>query len=408
MTSTRATPIVVSVPDRIYLSPPHLGGDELALVTEAFRTNWIAPLGPHVDAFECELAAYVDTPHAIALSSGTAALHLALLAFGIGEGDTVWVSTLTFAASVFPIRYVGATPVFVDSDRGTWNMDPALLADALDDAAKRGALPRAVVLVHLYGQCADVEPVAEACARHDVLLIEDAAEALGARYKGRAAGTLGDVGIYSFNGNKIITTSGGGMLVTPHVDVAARVRLLASQAREDVAHYEHTRVGYNYRLSNVLAGIGRGQLRVLEERVAARRAVYGRYAAALSDLPGVTFMPEATFGAIDSRATRWLTVMVIDRLEFGATVDAVRLALESEGIESRPVWKPMHQQPVFRRDDSIGGSVADDLFAQGLCLPSGSALAPADQDRVIAALRGACQALRRPIATASSASRSAA
>jgi len=247
--------------ERIYLSPPHLGDDELALVTEAFRTNWIAPLGPHVDAFERELSAYVDSPNAVALSSGTAALHLALVALGIGRGDSVWISSLTFAASAFPVEYVGATPVFVDSERDTWNMDPQLLAEALDDAAMRETLPRAVVVVHLYGQCADIEPIADACARHGVLLIEDAAEALGARYRGRAAGTFGDVGFYSFNGNKIITTSGGGMLVTPHADVAARVRHLSTQAREAVPHYEHAHVGYNYRLSNVLASRSRATAR---------------------------------------------------------------------------------------------------------------------------------------------------
>jgi dTDP-4-amino-4,6-dideoxygalactose transaminase len=380
--------------DRIYLSPPHLGDDELALVTEAFRTNWIAPLGPHVDAFERELATYVDTPHAVALSSGTAALHLALLALGIGHGDTVWISTLTFAASAFPVEYVGATPVFVDSERSTWNMDPVLLADALDDAAMRETLPRAVIVVHLYGQCADLDPIVEACARHGVLLIEDAAEALGARYKGRAAGTFGDVGFYSFNGNKIITTSGGGMLVTRHDDVAARVRQLATQAREPVPHYEHTRIGYNYRLSNVLAGIGRGQLRVLEDRVTARRAVFDRYVAELGDLPGVSFMPEQTFGSRESRANRWLTVMTIDRHDFGAEAETVRVALEALNIEARPVWKPMHLQPVFRRCDALGGSVAEDMFAHGLCLPSGSSLTPAQQDRVITAVRDACPALR--------------
>ncbi len=382
---------------RIFLSPPHLGDDELALVTEAFRTNWIAPVGPHVDAFEREIAAYVDTPHAVALSSGTAALHMALVALGIGEGDAVWVSTLTFAASAFPIRYVGATPVFVDSARDTWNMDPALLAEALDDAAMRETLPRAVVVVHLYGQCADMDPIVEACARHGVLLIEDAAEALGAKYKGRAAGTFGDVGFYSFNGNKIITTSGGGMLVTRHDDVATRVRYLATQAREPVSHYEHAHIGYNYRLSNVLAGIGRGQLRVLEQRVASRRAVFARYVDGLRDLPGLSFMPEATFDSDESRANRWLTVITLDRHDFGSDPETVRLALEALNIESRPVWKPMHQQPVFRRGDSIGGSIADDLFAHGLCLPSGSSLTTADQDRVIAAVRAAC----RPPLTAS-------
>ncbi len=377
---------------RIYLSPPHLGDDELSLVTEAFRSNWIAPLGPHVDGFERELAAYVDSPHAVALSSGTAALHLALLALGIGRGDSVWISSLTFAASAFPVEYVGATPVFIDSERRTWNMDPELLAEALDDAAMRETLPRAVVLVHLYGQCADVEPIADACARHGVLLIEDAAEALGGRYKGKAAGTFGDVGFFSFNGNKIITTSGGGMLVTPHAEVAARVRHLATQAREPVAHYEHAHIGYNYRLSNVLAGIGRGQLRVIEDRVAARRAVFDRYVKGLSDLPGLTFMPEATFGSSESRSTRWLSVVQIDRAAFGADRDQVRLALEQANVEARPVWKPMHQQPVFRRADALGGSVADELFANGLCLPSGSSLSGGEQDRVIDIVRESCLA----------------
>lgn len=380
--------------ERIYLSPPHLGDDELALVTEAFRTNWIAPLGPHVDAFERELSAYVDSPNAVALSSGTAALHLALVALGIGRGDSVWISSLTFAASAFPVEYVGATPVFVDSERDTWNMDPQLLAEALDDAAMRETLPRAVVVVHLYGQCADIEPIADACARHGVLLIEDAAEALGARYRGRAAGTFGDVGFYSFNGNKIITTSGGGMLVTPHADVAARVRHLSTQAREAVPHYEHAHVGYNYRLSNVLASIGRGQLRVIEERVAARRAVFKRYVTALGDLPGLSFMPEATFGSDASRANRWLTVVQIDRQRFGADAEAVRVALDAQNIEARPVWKPMHQQPVFRRCDALGGSVADELFASGLCLPSGSSLTLCQQHRVVQAVRDACPAIR--------------
>lgn len=373
--------------ERIFLSPPHLGEAELALATEAFQSNWIAPMGFHVDAFEREVAAYVDAPHAVALSSGTAVLHLSLLALGIGAGDTVWVSSLTFAASAFPIRYVGATPVFIDSEARTWNMDPELLAQALDEAAMRETLPRAVIVVHLYGQCADMDPIVEACARHGVLLIEDAAEALGARYKGRAAGTMGDVGFYSFNGNKIITTSGGGMLVTPHESVAARVRLLATQAREPVAHYEHVHVGYNYRLSNVLAAIGRGQLMVLEDRVAARRAVFARYEAALGDLPGISFIPESSFGDSASRANRWLTVMVIDRARFGADPETLRLALATEQIEARAVWKPMHQQPVFRREDAIGGDVADTCFANGLCLPSGSSLSPAQQQRVIDVIR---------------------
>ncbi len=377
---------------RIYLSPPHLGATEESLVLEAFRTNWIAPLGPHVDAFEQELAAHTGAPHAVALSSGTAALHLALEALGVGDGDEVWVSTLTFAASVFPVRYVGATPVFIDADHASWNMDAALLCEALDDAARRNTLPRAIVLVHLYGQCADIAPIAEACRRHGVLLIEDAAEALGATYDGRMAGTFGDAGFYSFNGNKIITTSGGGMFVTPHESVAARVRLLATQAREPVPHYEHAHIGYNYRMSNVLAGIGRGQLQQLSQRVDARRAVFERYAQELGGLPGVTFMPEATFGRSGTRSTRWLTTLTIDSTAFGATPLDICAALGAAEIEARRVWKPMHQQPVFSGCRTIGGHVADALFETGVCLPSGSSLTPGEQARVIDVVRSLARA----------------
>jgi dTDP-4-amino-4,6-dideoxygalactose transaminase len=380
---------------RIYLSPPHLGDAEEALVLEAFRSNWIAPLGPHVDAFEDELRACTGAPHAVALSSGTAALHLALEALGVGAGDRVWVSTLTFAASAFPVRYVGAEPVFIDADRTTWNMDPALACEALDAAARAGTLPRALLLVHLYGQCADVAPIAAACRRHGVLLIEDAAEALGATYGGRAAGTFGDVGFYSFNGNKIITTSGGGMLVTPHASVAQRVRHLATQAREPVLHYEHRHVGYNYRLSNVLAGIGRGQLLALESRVAARRAVFERYVAGLGDLPGLQFMPEETFGRDGTRATRWLTTLTLDPEQFGASRTEVCAALAAADIEARPVWKPMHQQPVFDGCRRIGGHVADALFEEGLCLPSGSSLTTEQQERVITVVRAAAAVAAR-------------
>lgn len=372
---------------RIFLSPPHLGDVEVELVSEAFASNWIAPLGPHVDAFESELAEYTGAPHAVALSSGTAALHLALLALGIGRGDEVWVSTLTFAASVFPLSYVGATPVFVDVDHGSWNMDASLLVEALDSAARVDRLPRAIIVVHLYGQCADMAPIVHACRRHGVLLIEDAAEALGAMYDGRHAGTMGDVGFYSFNGNKIITTSGGGMLVTPHAEVAARVRYLATQAREPVSHYEHTTVGYNYRLSNVLAAIGRGQLRQIEQRVTSRRQIFDRYQSALGVLPGIQFMPEATFGLESTRATRWLSTLTIDPDTFGVDRDTVCLALEGQRIEARPVWMPMHRQPVFASARRLGGHVADALFANGLCLPSGSSLSVAEQDRVVDTVR---------------------
>jgi dTDP-4-amino-4,6-dideoxygalactose transaminase len=369
---------------RILLSPPELAGPELDLVADAVRSGWLAPLGPHVDAFEAEMAARLGVPHALALASGTAALHLALVVAGAGSGDEVWVSSLTFAATANAVSYVGATPVFVDSDRATWNMDPALLASALDAAAARAALPRAVIAVDLYGQCAELAPIAAACRRHRVVLIEDAAEALGATYQGRPAGAYGDLAILSFNGNKIITTSGGGMLLGADRAWIDRARKLSTQAREPARHYEHVEVGYNYRLSNLLAAVGRAQLADLDRRVAARRAINARYRAALGALPGWTFMPEAP----GHHSTCWLTCATIDARAFGTTRDAVIDALAAADIEARPVWKPMHLQPVFRGCRAIGGEVAAALFADGICLPSGSGLAPADQDRVIHVVRG--------------------
>lgn len=368
---------------RVYLSPPHIGDLERTFVREAFDSNWVAPLGPQVDAFEREFCDATGAAHACALSSGTAALHLALLIAGVGPGDEVVVSSLTFAASVNPILYLGATPIFVDSEPRSWNMDPTLLARALEDRRRAGTLPRAVVLVHLYGQSANVDEIVDVCAAHGVLLIEDAAEALGATYRGRTPGTMGWAGIYSFNGNKIITTSGGGMLVSEDPGVVRRARKLATQAREPAPHYEHAEVGYNYRLSNVLAGIGRGQLRVLEDRVRARRENFEVYRAGLEGLPGIAFMPEAPWG----RHTRWLTVLTVDPTAFGADREDLRTALEAENIEARPVWKPMHRQPAFRGHPTIGGAVADDLFERGLCLPSGSNLGAADRGRVIGIVR---------------------
>jgi len=369
---------------RVYLSPPHMGGLEERFVAEAFATNWVAPVGPHVDAFEREFAEQVGAPHAVAVSSGTAALHLSLLLAGVGRGDEVLVSTLTFSASANPVVYLGGTPVFVDSERASWNMDPALLAEAIDARVRAGRPPKAVVLVHLYGQCADIAPVADACERAGVALIEDAAEALGATYHGRSPGTFGVAGIFSFNGNKIITTSGGGMIVTPDAALAEHARKLAQQARDPAPHYQHSAIGYNYRLSNVLAGIGRGQLRVLGERVAARRRNFSRYAELLGDVPGVELMPEAPWG----RSSRWLTCITIDPAAFGADREAVRLALEAVNIEARPVWKPMHLQPVFAGCERVGGAVAEELFARGLCLPSGSSLTDADLGRVAQVVRG--------------------
>ena len=372
----------------IYLSPPHMSGLEQKFVAEAFASNWIAPLGPHVDAFQREFAAKVGRAHALATTSGTSALHLALQLVGVGEGHEVMVSTLTFAASVNPIRYLGATPVFVDSETRSWNMDPALLAEELRARAKTGRLPRAVVVVHLYGQTADLDPIVEACAEYEVPLVEDAAEALGATYRGHAAGTFGRAGIYSFNGNKIITTSGGGMLVSDDRRLMSHAHKLATQARDPAPHYEHSHVGYNYRMSNVLAAIGRGQLRVLEDRVSARRRNYAAYLEALSELPGLEFMPDAGWG----NHTRWLTAAAVRPGEFGLERDQLLKELAARHVEARPVWKPMHMQPVFRDFPVVGGAVAEDLFARGICLPSGSNLSDDDLQLVSEVVRDAHRA----------------
>ncbi len=366
----------------ILLSTPHMGDRELEFVTEAFTTNWIAPVGPHVNAFEEEFCQVIGAGHAAAVSSGTAALHLALKLVGVGVGDEVFCSTLTFSASANPIAYLGAKPVFIDSDRTSWNMDPDLLHSALAQRAKIGKLPKAVILVHLYGQSADIDPIVQACQEYQVPVIEDAAEALGATYKGRSPGTSGKIGIFSFNGNKIITTSGGGMLVSEDASITSKARFLATQARDPAPHYQHSEIGYNYRMSNVLAGIGRGQLLVLKDRVAARRRNYEVYDRALGKLPGIEFMPEAPWG----EATRWLTCLTIDPVAFGVDRETVCLALAEEQIEARPVWKPLHLQPIFADCECFGGEVAEDLFEKGLCLPSGSNLSDEDLDRVIQAM----------------------
>jgi pyridoxal phosphate-dependent aminotransferase EpsN len=347
-----------------------MGEDELRFVQEAFATNWIAPLGPHVDGFEREMAEFIGVEHAVALSSGTAALHLALRLIGVQPGDDVICSSLTFIASASPITYESACPVFIDCDAPTWNMDPGLLREELRAGADRGQLPRAVIAVDLYGQSADYDPIQAACAEFGVPLISDAAESLGATYKGRKNGSFGEFGIFSFNGNKIITTSGGGMLICPDAESARRAKHLATQARDAAAHYQHSEIGFNYRMSNVLAGIGRGQLRALPERIAARKENRARYQKALADLPGIAFMPIADYG----EPNYWLTCITIDPEEFGATREDIRLALEEENIESRPVWKPLHLQPVFAQCRSRGGAVSEKLFEHGLCLPSGSTL----------------------------------
>jgi dTDP-4-amino-4,6-dideoxygalactose transaminase len=365
---------------RIYLSPPHLGEAELELVKDAFASNWIAPVGPHVDAFEREFAAYLGVAHAAALSSGTAAIHLALRLLGLRPGEEVICSTLTFAASANPIVYEGGTPIFIDSEETTWNMDPTLLGEELEVCAANGRLPRAVIVVDLYGQSANYEPILDVCVRYDVPVIQDSAEALGATYKERKVGTQGRCGIFSFNGNKIITTSGGGMLVSNNPDLIERARFLAMQARDPAPHYQHSTIGFNYRMSNVLAAIGRGQLRVLGERIASRRRNFERYKAVLGAAPGIGFMPLASYG----EPNYWLTCITIDPETFGATREDARLALANHNIEARPIWKPLHLQPVFAHCRVCGGSVAETLFARGLCLPSGSSLTDAELDRVCA------------------------
>lgn len=368
---------------RIYLSPPHMGGRELEFVGEAFQSNYIAPLGPQVDAFEREFAQQVGASYAVAVSSGTAALHLALRYVGVQPGDEVVCSTFTFVASANAILYLGARPVFVDSESQSWNMDPGLLAECLQKRAKKGCLPKAVVLVHLYGQVADIDPIREMCDRYEIPLIEDAAEALGAAYKGKAPGTFGKAGIFSFNGNKIITTSGGGMLISDDRELVDKCRYWATQAREPALHYEHTEMGYNYRMSNVLAAIGRGQLLVLSERVDGKRRIFDYYKKTLGDLHGIEFMPEPHYG----RATRWLSCLTVDPGVSGITRDKVIDVLAANNIESRPTWKPLHLQPLFSDCEVFGGSVSEKIFAQGVCLPSGTIMTDRDLSWIVSLIR---------------------
>jgi len=359
---------------RVYLSVPHMGEAEERYVREAFDTNWISTVGPHIDAFERAFSQRIGRP-AVALASGTAAMHLGLRLLGVGDGDEVLVPDMTFVASVNPISYLGGTPVFVDSDPETWMMDPALVADALEDRARRGRRPRAVVVVHLYGQSADLDPILEACRRH---------EAIGTLYKGRPVGSFGQVAAFSFNGNKIITTSGGGMLVAERAEWVEKARYWSTQARSPGPAYHHTDIGYNYRMSNVLAGIGRGQLEMLDLRIQQRRAVAFRYREAFADLPGISLMPQAEYGL----HTNWLSCFLVDREKFGATRDDILRALADADIEARPLWKPMHLQPLYARCERYGGAIAEGLFERGLCLPSSSNLEPAEQNRVISIVRG--------------------
>jgi dTDP-4-amino-4,6-dideoxygalactose transaminase len=370
--------------DAILLSTPHIGDAEIGFVEQAFLTNWIAPLGPNVDAFEKELADIVSVDHAAALSSGTAAIHLALVLLGVKQGDKVFCSSLTFAASANPIVYQNAEPVFIDADDASWGMCPKALTYAFESAASEGWMPKAVIVVNLYGQSSDMDPLLEICAHYGVPVVEDAAESLGATYKGRASGTFGAMGIYSFNGNKIITTSGGGMLVSNNRELINRAKFLATQAREPVSHYEHKEIGYNYRMSNILAGVGRGQLKVLADRVATRRAVFDAYRAGLETYDCITWMPEPEW----SVGTRWLTAGTIEHNRINKAKVIAKLA--DELIEARPVWKPMHLQPIFtqcRFYSCRNESVADRIFQQGICLPSGSNMAVEQIDRIISTMR---------------------
>lgn len=370
---------------QILLSTPHMGDSERDFVEEAFRTNWIAPLGPNVDAFERELADYVGVKHAAALSSGTAAIHVGLRLLDVGPGDKVFCSTLTFAASANPIVYQGAEPVFIDSEEVSWNMSPGALARAFETAKREGWLPKAVIIVSLYGQSADMDPLLEICSQYGVPVLEDAAESLGAKYKGRASGTFGRIGTYSFNGNKIITTSGGGMLVSDDSRLVERARFLSTQARDPAPHYQHSEIGFNYRMSNILAGVGRGQLRVLDDRVEARRKVFSAYRQALADRQAIQWMPEPAW----SFSTHWLTACTVNPA-CGIDRSALMQRLAGELIEARPLWKPMHLQPVFaqcRYFTDGGESVSDRLFRDGLCLPSGSNMSDGQVERIVEVIR---------------------
>ena len=374
---------------RIYLSPPHMSGEELEFVKHAFASNWIAPLGPQVDAFEAEMAEYVGVSHAAALASGTAGIHLALRLLDVQPGDEVLCSTLTFSATANPVLYEHAQPVFIDCGAASWNIDPALLREELDACARRGRLPRAVIIVDLYGEPADYHEIEKSCSHYEVPTIQDAAEALGATYGGRRAGAHGQIGVLSFNGNKIITTSGGGMLLSDNEELIKRAHFLATQARDPAPHYQHSCLGFNYRMSNVLAAIGRAQLRVLPERIAARRRNFEFYFQRLAAVPGIEFMPRQEHGS----GNHWLTCITIDPSEFGATREEVRLMLEAHNVEARPVWKPLHMQPVFAGYRVRGGERSTAVFERGLCLPSGSNLSRADLERISTLILAARQSV---------------
>lgn len=374
--------------ERVFLSSPHMSGNEQKYIQEAFDLNWIAPLGNNVNGFENELAEYNSISDVAVLSSGTAAIHLALRVLGVTPEDTIFVSSLTFVASANPVLYEKATPVLIDSEPETWNMSPQALERALKDAKEQNKLPKAIIVVHLYGQSAKMDEIMSVSKKYGVPVIEDAAESLGSEYKGKKSGTIGDFGIYSFNGNKIITTSGGGALIANNEEAIQKARFLSTQARDPAIHYQHSEVGYNYRMSNIVAGIGRGQLEFLDTRVAQRRSICERYQSALSNIKGISFQPELT----DTKSNRWLTALTVNPEKAGVTRTEVIERLEQDNIEARPVWKPMHLQPLF--EDAFyyshkkDISVSDKLFEYGLCLPSGSNMTEKQQDRVIEIIHG--------------------
>lgn len=365
---------------KIWLSSPHMGGEELNFVNEAFDSNWIAPLGPNVNGFEEDLQNYTGVKQAAALSSGTAALHLALIMLDVRQSDEVICQSMTFSASANPIAYQGAVPIFIDSEDKTWNIDPNLLEDAIKDRIAKGKKPKAIIYVHLYGMPALINEIIEVANKYDIPLIEDAAEALGSRLKNVHVGGFSDIGILSFNGNKIITTSGGGALISNNEEYVKQARFLSTQARDNAPHYQHSHIGYNYRMSNIVAGIGRGQMKVLDKRVEQRRANYDFYVNELSFFEGISFLsePEGHF------SNRWLTTILVDPIKTnGVTREDIRLALEKENIESRPLWKPMHLQPVFKDAPNYSNGTSEKLFENGLCLPSGSNLTDDDKERIL-------------------------
>lgn len=365
---------------KIWLSSPHMGGEEEIFIKEAFETNWIAPLGPNVNGFEKDLTEYIGVKEVAALSSGTGAIHLALNLLGVENGDEVFCQSMTFSASANPITYMGAKPVFIDSEYDTWNMSPLLLEDGIRDRIKHGIKPKVIIVVHLYGMPAKLNEIKLIADKYEIPLIEDAAEALGSKYCGELVGKFGEIGILSFNGNKIITTSGGGALVSNNAEYVRKARFLATQARDNAPHYQHTHIGYNYRMSNIVAGIGRGQMKVIEKRVSQRRANYFYYVEKLNEFPGIDFQPEP----MDSISNRWLTCITVDPFKSnGITREDIRLALEKENIEARPLWKPMHMQPVFQNCLNFTNGTSEHLFNIGLCLPSGSNLEKTDLNRVI-------------------------